>query len=75
MQLWEEKLGLRKPFAGNAATQWGTRQEPIALERCAAKNLSSNMTILVKQCASIGHCLGGCHLSVQWFRWALLLLA
>ncbi len=32
-QLWEEKLGLRAPFAGNPATRWGTRQEPAALAR------------------------------------------
>ncbi len=32
MELWEEKLGLRPKFAGNAATQWGTRREPEALQ-------------------------------------------
>ncbi|KAL0042026.1 hypothetical protein WJX77_001122 [Trebouxia sp. C0004] len=31
--LWEEKLGLAPKFAGNAATQWGTRQEADALLR------------------------------------------
>ncbi len=25
-------MGLRPPFAGNAATAWGTRSEPLALE-------------------------------------------
>ena len=29
--LWEEKVGLKAPFAGNEATQWGTRAEPRAL--------------------------------------------
>lgn len=31
--LWEEKVGLREPFAGNAATAWGVRNEPLALKR------------------------------------------
>lgn len=31
-ELWEEKVGLRPKFAGNAATQWGTRREPEALQ-------------------------------------------
>ena len=31
--LWEEKIGLRAPFAGNAATAWGVRSESIALQR------------------------------------------
>jgi putative phage-type endonuclease len=30
--LWEEKVGLRQPFAGNVATQWGTHAEPKALQ-------------------------------------------
>ena len=30
-RLWEEKLHLRRAFAGNAATQWGTVQEDVAL--------------------------------------------
>jgi uracil-DNA glycosylase len=30
--LWEEKVGLRQPFAGNVATQWGTNAEPKALQ-------------------------------------------
>ena len=34
--LWEEKLGLAPKFAGNAATQWGTRQEADALLRQGA---------------------------------------
>ncbi|GAB4816198.1 hypothetical protein N2152v2_003244 [Parachlorella kessleri] len=29
--LWEEKVGLRAPFAGNAATSWGTKSEALAL--------------------------------------------
>ena len=29
--LWEEKVGLKTPFAGNEATSWGTRMEPEAL--------------------------------------------
>jgi len=29
--LWEEKIGLRAPFAGNDATRWGTESEPHAL--------------------------------------------
>lgn len=33
VELWEEKIGLRKPFAGNQATQWGTNQEAGAIER------------------------------------------
>ena len=32
LRLWEEKLQLRTPFAGNAATQWGTVQEDVALK-------------------------------------------
>ena len=32
VRLWEEKLQLRKAFAGNAATQWGTVQEDVALK-------------------------------------------
>ncbi len=31
-QLWEEKVGLVQPFAGNAATEWGTAAEPRALD-------------------------------------------
>ena len=31
MSLWEEKVGLAAPFAGNEATSWGTRMEPQAL--------------------------------------------
>lgn len=30
-QLWEEKLGLREPFAGNEATEWGTAHEDEAV--------------------------------------------
>lgn len=30
--LWEEKVGLRQPFVGNVATQWGTDAEPKALQ-------------------------------------------
>jgi hypothetical protein len=30
--LWEEKVGLREPFGGNVATQWGTLSEARALE-------------------------------------------
>lgn len=33
MALWEEKLALRPGFAGNEATDWGTRQEASALTR------------------------------------------
>lgn len=32
VSLWEEKVGLKAPFAGNQATNWGTRSEPFALE-------------------------------------------
>ena len=31
LRLWEEKVGLRAPFAGNEATAWGTAAEPQAL--------------------------------------------
>ena len=31
--LWEEKLGLREKFKGNAATVWGNRRESSALGR------------------------------------------
>ena len=31
IRLWEEKLDLRAPFAGNAATEAGTEREPLAL--------------------------------------------
>lgn len=34
--LWAEKLGLVPKFAGNAATQWGTGREAIALQRYAS---------------------------------------
>lgn len=30
--LWEEKVGLKPPFGGNEATQWGTRMESRALD-------------------------------------------
>lgn len=30
--LWEEKVGLSPPFAGNEATAWGTAMEPAALD-------------------------------------------
>lgn len=40
-ELWEEKLGLRKPFAGNEATIWGTNQESGAIERY--KELTGNL--------------------------------
>lgn len=33
MELWEEKLGLRERFSGNAATEWGTSREDEALQR------------------------------------------
>lgn len=32
LTLWEEKIGVRAPFAGNEATRWGTRAEPLALQ-------------------------------------------
>ena len=35
VQLWREKLGLAAPFAGNAATEWGNRNEEHALRRRA----------------------------------------
>ena len=35
-KLWREKVGLAKPFAGNAATRYGTKAEPAALEAYAA---------------------------------------
>ncbi|EFN59566.1 hypothetical protein CHLNCDRAFT_132898 [Chlorella variabilis] len=31
-QLWAEKVGMVEPFAGNAATAWGTSAEPRALD-------------------------------------------
>lgn len=31
-QIWEEKLGLRQKFSGNAATDWGTVSEDPALQ-------------------------------------------
>jgi len=34
--LWEEKVGLKAPFAGNDATSWGTRMEPKALQQYEA---------------------------------------
>lgn len=40
-ELWEEKLGLRKPFAGNPATVWGTNQEAGAIDRY--KELTGNL--------------------------------
>lgn len=44
--LWEEKIGLREKFAGNAATQWGQRREPDALalyERLTGQEVSPCM--------------------------------
>jgi len=35
-ELWAEKAGLAAPFAGNAATAYGTRAEPAALAAYAA---------------------------------------
>ena len=35
-KLWREKVGLAKPFEGNAATRYGTKAEPAALEAYAA---------------------------------------
>lgn len=35
-QLWGEKVGMVEPFAGNAATAWGTSAEPKALEEYRA---------------------------------------
>jgi uracil-DNA glycosylase len=32
LELWEEKLGLSEPFAGNDATEWGTGREDEAVE-------------------------------------------
>eukprot|EP00850_Spirogloea_muscicola_P025080 SM002148S06708 [mRNA] locus=s2148:98:1859:+ [translate_table: standard] len=32
VELWEEKIGLREPFRGNAATRWGTKKEAVAIE-------------------------------------------
>ncbi len=31
-QLWEEKLGLTPPFAGNDSTHWGSTMEPVLRE-------------------------------------------
>eukprot|EP00249_Psilotum_nudum_P004773 c18271_g1_i1 orf=136-1107(+) len=31
--LWEEKLGLREPFAGNDATKWGVNAEAVAVQK------------------------------------------
>jgi putative phage-type endonuclease len=36
ISLWEEKIGLSAPFAGNDATSWGTRMEPEALQQYEA---------------------------------------
>ncbi|EIE24389.1 restriction endonuclease-like protein [Coccomyxa subellipsoidea C-169] len=47
--LWEEKLALRAGFAGNEATDWGTRQEASALARY------EQLT---------GHLVGACRFSV-----------
>ena len=33
VKLWEEKIGIGEKFAGNEATVWGTRQEPVAAAR------------------------------------------
>ena len=37
-ELWEEKLGLAEPFAGNEATEWGSGKEDEAV--AAYKNLT-----------------------------------
>ena len=44
--LWEEKVGLVQPFAGNAATAWGSSAEPRALaayEAVTGHHISSCM--------------------------------
>ena len=41
VELWEEKIGLRQPFAGNQATIWGTKQEAGAVDRY--KELTGNI--------------------------------
>eukprot|EP00884_Botryococcus_braunii_P022830 jgi/Botrbrau1/9230/Bobra.0028s0025.2 len=33
IELWEEKVGLRVPFAGNRATEWGASHEAVALQQ------------------------------------------
>ncbi|CAM6107507.1 unnamed protein product [Calypogeia fissa] len=33
VELWEEKIGIREPFAGNAATVWGSSAEANAIEK------------------------------------------
>eukprot|EP00271_Cylindrocystis_brebissonii_P006147 TRINITY_DN18755_c0_g1_i1.p1 TRINITY_DN18755_c0_g1~~TRINITY_DN18755_c0_g1_i1.p1 ORF type:complete len:718 (-),score=115.06 TRINITY_DN18755_c0_g1_i1:100-2253(-) len=38
--LWEEKVGLRKPFQGNAATEWGVNNEVVAVR--LYKDLTGN---------------------------------
>eukprot|EP00898_Chlorokybus_atmophyticus_P003126 jgi/Chlat1/3814/Chrsp26S04045 len=32
-KLWEEKVGLREPWGGNEKTAYGTKQEPMAVQR------------------------------------------
>jgi len=33
VELWGEKVGIGEPFKGNAATEWGTKKEPVAQQR------------------------------------------
>jgi uracil-DNA glycosylase len=40
-ELWEEKLGLAEPFAGNEATEWGSSREDDACEAYAGLTSAS----------------------------------
>ena len=51
MSLWEEKLQLRVPFAGNSATAWGTRQARPAL---CLTCVGTMMTICVSGAGATG---------------------
>lgn len=33
LEVWEEKIGVREPFAGNSATEWGVDKEATAVQR------------------------------------------
>lgn len=64
-QLWEEKVGLVQPFAGNAATEWGTAAEPKALatyQAVTGQRIDSCMfqgAVVGGLCGMVGRLLAG----------------
>eukprot|EP00951_Prasinocladus_malaysianus_P032770 scaffold320593_cov21-Prasinocladus_malaysianus.AAC.1 len=61
VELWEEKLRLRPPFTGNAATAWGTGKEATALaEYCkiTGSNVSEECMFKVRHYPTAHQTLG-----------------